>query len=105
MATKLGVGNEVNMQHARVGAVWRTDAELIAPQTMGLPGRPLVPCQTDHIGALARLRGKLEVTEDHLLEVPQDPCHGPPIAEIEDARGCRSADPCPGTPAGKSWLA
>src|SRR5262245_49571788 len=105
MATKLGVGNEMNMQHVCVDAVGRVGAELIAPQTMRLPRRPFVPCEADNIGALTRLRGELEVTEDHLLEVTQGPCHGPPTVGTEDVRCCRSAGLCRGTPAEKSWPA
>jgi len=57
------------VQHARVDTAWRFAAELVAPQTMGLPRRLFVPCEADHIRPFARLNGELEVLEDDLLEV------------------------------------
>src|SRR5262245_19769998 len=104
MATKFGVGNEMDVQYACVDAVGRVGSELIAPQTMGLPRWPLVPSEADHIGTLAGLRGKLEVAEDDLLEVIQA-CHGPPTSGTADDQRYRSVGLCRGTPAGKSWRA
>ena len=69
MATKLGVGDEVDVQHAGVDAVRWLAAKLIAPQPMRLLRRPLVPREADHIRAFAGPGGKLEVAVDALLEI------------------------------------
>src|SRR5262249_22740318 len=105
MAVQLGVADEADEQHTRVGPVRWDVAELVAPQPMGLPARLLAPGQADHIRTLAGLQNKLEVSVNDLLIVIEGRGHGLPISGTVCAEGHRSGGSCHGRPGGRFWLA
>jgi hypothetical protein len=67
VTSKLGIADETDVQRAIISTVRREIAELIAPETTGLPGRHLVPSQTNDIGSLAWLGNEFEVGKDDFL--------------------------------------
>ena len=123
MAGKLRVADEADEQHLLVDAIGRPVARARRARADGLPRRPLVPCEADHVGTLSGFSDELEVGENDLLvlaeyqrsrslecaapvgEGTHNHGHAPPTSGTAGARGCRSDGLCRGTPDGRSWRA
>jgi len=80
VASAFGVGDEVDEQHAAIGAIGRLFAKLVMPQTERPPGAQFMRYQADDLRMLTWPRDIFEIVQPDFIVWQVNRSHGQPTS-------------------------